>query len=108
MPSLVRDGSVIAPAEVAHSRRARLRGLLGRTGVEGAFVLPGVKGVHTFGMRFPIDVAYVDSRGRVLDVVTMRRHRMGRSRWRAAMVVEAEAGALDRWAVHKGSRLEVR
>jgi uncharacterized membrane protein (UPF0127 family) len=108
VPSLLCDGAVIAPAEVAYSRRARLRGLLGRSGVDGAFVLPGVKGVHTFGMRFPIDVAFVDRRGRVIDVVTMRRQRMGRRRWRSAMVIEAEAGALERWSVRKGSRLEVR
>ena len=60
MASLVRDGTVLASAEVATTRRARRRGLLGRDGVDGAFVLRPCRQVHTFGMRFPIDVAWCD------------------------------------------------
>ena len=36
---LVRDGAVLASAEVPSGRRGRRRGLLGRPGVDGAFVL---------------------------------------------------------------------
>ena len=107
MPSLVCDGAVIAPAEVAYSRRARLRGLLGRSGVDGAFVLPGVKGVHTIGMKFPIDVAHLDADGVVLRTVTMPRNRVGRPVWRSKAVLEAEAGSFRRWELSVGQVLEV-
>jgi hypothetical protein len=40
MAWLLSDGTVIASAEVADTRSARRKGLLGRTGVDGAFVLP--------------------------------------------------------------------
>jgi uncharacterized protein len=91
------------PVEVAASYRARTRGLLGRDGVEGALLLTPASGVHTFGMRFPIDVAYLDRRLRVLAVRTMPPGRLGRPRLRARHVLEAEAGALTRWGLSRGS-----
>jgi uncharacterized membrane protein (UPF0127 family) len=70
---LLRDGDVLAAVEVADSFGARLRGLLGRDGVEGALVLQPARSVHTIGMRFPIDVAFCDRDLRVVATCTMRR-----------------------------------
>ena len=108
MPWLVAGDRVVASVEVAESHRARRRGLLGRDGVDGALVLEPARSVHTVGMRFPIDVAYVDRDGTVLAVVTMAPGRLGRPRFRARCVVEAEAGQLDRWGIEPGVRVEVR
>ncbi|MFC9729401.1 DUF192 domain-containing protein [Streptomyces roseolus] len=91
--------------EVAASYRARRRGLLGRDGIAGAMLLTPANSVHTLGMRFPIDVAYLDRRLRVLAVVTMRPGRLGLPRPRARHVLEAEAGAMARWGVRPGTRL---
>jgi uncharacterized protein len=95
------------PLELADSGRARRRGLLGRDGIEGALLLTPASSVHTFGMRFAIDVAYLDRRLRVLAVRTMPPGRLGRPRLRARHVLEAEAGALAAWGVVRGVRLEV-
>ena len=94
--------------EVAESRRERRRGLLGRDGVEGGLLLRPARSVHTVGMRFPIDVAFCDDQLRVLAVVCMKRHRFGWPRWRARCVIEAEAGAFDRWGLRPGDQLEVK
>jgi uncharacterized protein len=105
---LLRDGEVLASLEVAGSRRARSRGLLGRDGVDGALLLRPCRSVHTVGMRFPIDVAFCDDELRVLRVVTMRRHRLSRLVWRSRAVIEAEAGAFARWGLRPGDQLEVK
>jgi uncharacterized protein len=105
---LLRDGEVLASLEVAGSRRARSRGLLGRDGVDGALLLRPCRSVHTIGMRFPIDVAFCDDELRVLRVVTMRRHRVSRLVWRSRAVIEAEAGAFARWRLRPGDQLEVK
>ena len=107
MPWLVRDGRVLASLEVADSRRARRQGLLGRDDLTGALLLPGVRSVHTVGMRFPIDVAYLDGEGRVLDLVRLRPWRVSRPRWRAEAALEAEAGSFDRWDLALGDVLDV-
>src|SRR5690606_19882018 len=65
------------PLEVAASPRARTRGLLGRDGIEGALLLTPARSVHTFGMRFAIDVAHLDAELRVLSVCTMAPGRLG-------------------------------
>lgn len=96
------DGRPVAPLEVAATRRARSRGLLGRDGLDGALWLPGVRSVHTVGMRFALDVAWIDGTGRVRDVTSLRPGRV--SRWRqAAGVLEAEAGSFARWALVPGT-----
>lgn len=108
MAWLVRDDEVLASIEIASGWRQRSRGLLGRDGIEGAILLEPARSVHTFGMRFAIDVAFVDRDCRVLRVVEVPTNRLTRIVWRARAVVEAEAGAFARWGVQAGDQLEVR
>ncbi|MFE2302049.1 DUF192 domain-containing protein [Streptomyces sp. NPDC059445] len=96
------------PLELAATARARRRGLLGRSGIEGALLLTPASSVHTLGMRFAIDVAYLDRSSRVLAVRTMRPGRLGLPRPRARHVLEAEAGSMERWGVRRGARITVR
>ncbi|MFF8906828.1 DUF192 domain-containing protein [Streptomyces olivaceoviridis] len=110
---IVRAGSgggqaaVPVPLEIAASYRARTKGLLGRDTVDGALLLSPASGVHTFGMRIPIDVAYLDRRLTVIAVRTMRPGRLGLPRPRARHVLEAEAGAMAGWGLRPGARVEV-
>ncbi len=108
MSWLVRDGDVLAAAEIAATAGARRRGLLGRDGYEGAFVLRPCRNVHTARMRFPIDVAFCDAEGVVLRTVTLVPWRVSPIVRRAAFVIEAEAGAFERWRLREGDRVELR
>jgi uncharacterized membrane protein (UPF0127 family) len=103
--SFTLPGDVVVPVEVADTRLSRRRGLLGRVGIDGALLLQPAFAVHTLGMQFDIDVAYLDKRMVVIDFVTMRRGRVGRPRWRARAVLEAEAGSFARWNLERGDRL---
>ncbi len=108
MAWLLRDGEVLAALEVADSFNARLRGLLGRDGVDGALLIHKAKSVHTMGMRFPIDVAFCSEDMVVLSTLCLRRHRVCRPRLKASCVIEAEAGAFERWRLRPGDQLEVK
>jgi uncharacterized membrane protein (UPF0127 family) len=105
---LLRDGDVLATAEVASSFGQRSKGLLGRTSYEGAMVLPHTRAVHTLGMRFGIDVAFCDKEMVVLDVTTLAPWRMSVPRRRGRCVIEAQAGAFERWGLRVGDHLELR
>ncbi|MFC5635338.1 DUF192 domain-containing protein [Streptomyces bullii] len=98
---------VCVPLEVAASYRARTKGLLGRESLKGAMLLSPANSVHTFRMRMPIDVAYLDRNLRVIAVRTMRPGRLGLPRPRARHVLEAEAGRMAEWGVGVGVRVEV-
>ncbi len=99
---------MLAAVEVASSFRERLRGLLGRDGLDGALVLRPANSVHTIGMRFAIDVAFCDRDLVVLSTTTLRPYRMTAPRRRSKAVIEAEAGAFDRWKLRVGDHLEIR
>lgn len=106
MPWLVRDGQVLASLEIAASRAERRRGLLGRTSFEGALALRPVRSVHSIGMRFPLDVAFLDADGVVVDLVRLPPRRITRPRWRARSVIEATAGSFERWGLAEGDQLD--
>lgn len=100
--------TVVVTAEIARSSRARRWGLLGRDGIDGALVLPRCRQVHTFGMRFAIDVAFCTADGTVLRMITMRPHRLSPVVWRSRFVVEAAAGVLANWPLSVGDMVDVR
>ncbi|MEW1671214.1 DUF192 domain-containing protein [Streptomyces albidoflavus] len=100
-------GDVTVPLQIAASLRARTRGLLGRSSFTGALLLTPAKSVHTLGMRIPIDIAYLDRHLRVIDLHTMKPHRIGRPRVHVHHVLEAEAGSFARWGVAVGLQLGV-
>jgi uncharacterized membrane protein (UPF0127 family) len=108
MAWLLRDGEVLAAVEVASSRGDRLRGALGRDHLEGALLLRPARSVHTLGLRFAIDVAFCDGELVVVTTISMVPHRVGLPRWRARSVIEAEAGAFERWRLRPGDHLELR
>ncbi|ANW18376.1 DUF192 domain-containing protein [Streptomyces clavuligerus] len=95
------------PLEIAASRAARRRGLLGRDGITGAMLLTPCGGVHTFRMRFAIDVAYLDRELRVLDLHTLPPGRLGRPRLRARHVLESDGGTMAEWGLRPGTRLRI-
>ena len=108
MPWLVRDEDVLAVAEVADSRRRRARGLIGREDVEGAFLIRPCRHVHTFGMRFPIDIAFCDRSGTVLHMSCLAPKRMSRPVWHSAFAIEARAGSFERWKLRAGDVVEIK
>lgn len=97
----------IADEAVIHEAttlRSRLLGLaLLRDPPSGhALLIPHCHSVHTFGMRFAIDVAFLDERGRALRVeLSVRARRMLVCR-AAFAVIETPAGEIDRYVASVG------
>ena len=71
-------------------------------------VLSPCRWIHSVGMQFPLDVAYLDDEGVVLKTVRMAPNRVGLPVVRAKVVVEAEAGAFARWGLQVGDVVELR
>jgi uncharacterized membrane protein (UPF0127 family) len=106
MAWLLKDGEVLASLEIADTRRAKRRGLLGRDGIEGALLLAPGRSVHTIGMRFAIDVVFCDHDHRVVKVRTLSPGRITWPVWSARSMIEAEAGSAERWGVAVGDELK--
>ena len=105
---LVSDGRVLASADVAETRRSRRVGLLGKTTTDTALVITPCSWVHSLGMRFPLDVAYVDAQGTVLRAARLSPWRVGPLVRGSHFVIEAKAGSFERWGLAPGDTVEVR
>ena len=91
---------------VATSAIARLKGLLGTQSFDGQMLLAPCRDVHTVGMRYPIDVAFVDGKGMVVKVVRgVEPGRRIRCR-EACMVLERQSNADGAW-YGEGERIAV-
>jgi uncharacterized membrane protein (UPF0127 family) len=86
------DGLTVHEASTITARLLGLA-LLRQIPPDHALLIPHCRSVHTFGMRFPIDVTFLDERGTVLRIehaVPPRRIRFCR---RAFAVLETNARA---------------
>ncbi len=103
-------GAVLAESTVvANTSSKRRQGLLGRDTFEpgaGLWIVP-CESVHSFGMRFPIDVVYLDRKRKVRKV----REHMIPGRISADLlshsVLELPAGTIARTRTQPGDQLEI-
>jgi len=93
-----KGGKLVARrVERAETSAQRRKGLLGRSRMEpedGLYIVP-CEWVHTFGMQFPIDLAFLAADGRVLCVHhCLKPNRLSKIAVRAQGVLELAAGRL--------------
>jgi uncharacterized membrane protein (UPF0127 family) len=103
------DGSTVCErCVVANTMLPRMRGLLGRRSLpagEGLLIRPAPS-VHTFFMRFPIDVVFLSRAGEVLKVSADVGPWRARSCRGAYAVLELAAGEAERRGVTVGDHIE--
>jgi uncharacterized membrane protein (UPF0127 family) len=115
MPTLLRvrnqskNSTLADRAAVADTSQTRQRGLLKHTGLaegEGLWIVP-CEGVHTFFMKFAIDVVFLSKKREVLKI----RPNMVKSRialaMRAHSVLELPVGMIEKTGTKPGDRLEI-
>ena len=101
--------ALVQRLEMAGDSTTRRKGLLGRDSLdrEVGFVIVPTQGVHTFGMRFPIDIIGIARDGRVVKLredVPPRRLVFALRAW---AILELAAGVARRSAIAVGDRLIV-
>ena len=106
--NLTRQTELANCLEVADNGATRRKGLLGRSDLpagEGLWIVP-CESVHTFGMKFPIDLVYLDRKKKVKKV------RSDVQPWRlsaclsAHSVLELASGTINTTQTRPGDRLE--
>ncbi len=93
--------------EVASSLFARMRGLLGRKELPAghAMLIERCSSIHTFFLRFPIDVIFVDGHFDVMKTLADLPPWRLAGAWGARHVIELPAGALREIDLAPGERL---
>ena len=95
-------------ADIADTSAKRRTGLLKHTGLapgEGLWIAP-CEGVHTFAMKFTIDVVFLNRKRKILKIrPNMVRRRIALC-LRAHSVMELPAGTLEQTGTVRGDQLE--
>lgn len=103
-----RNTELASSVELADTSARRSKGLLGRNGLEpgeGLWIVP-CESVHTFGMRFAIDLVYLDRQHRI------RKIRRNVVPWRlsacltAHSVIELASGAVQEQDIQRGDQID--
>jgi uncharacterized membrane protein (UPF0127 family) len=88
----------------------RLVGLLRRNNLgpeEALWLIPG-KGVHTIGMKFPIDVIFLDESNKVIDIASeLPPNRISRIRLKTRSILELPSGTIQKSTTAVGDQLEI-
>lgn len=105
-----RGATVASRVETAATPATRSQGLLGRDGLaegEALWIVPCPM-IHTFFMRFAIDVLFLDRDLKVVRVIeNLKPWRLSPWVWAAHSVLELAGGAL-KGSVRPGDRFEMR
>ena len=108
----VTTGVAIArKATVAASFGQRMKGLLGRGGLsaEEALILRPGSSIHTFFMRFAIDVLFLDKDMRIVKLIqNMPPNRLSPIVWASRMVIELSAGKINQTNTQPGNVISIK
>jgi uncharacterized membrane protein (UPF0127 family) len=105
-----RNNQVVARTLLtAFDSASRRKGLLDHDSLAhgSAMIIAPTSAIHTFAMRFAIDVLFVSKDGRVLKAWRHVKPRRIAAAWRAHAVIELPAGAIDRSDTQPGDRLQI-
>lgn len=106
--NLTRHAVLATRMEVADSAPKRNKGLLGRERLspgEGMWIVP-CQAVHTFGMRFPLDLVYLDRRKRIKKLRNEALPRRLSACFTAHSVLELPPGTIRATQTQPGDTLE--
>jgi hypothetical protein len=107
--NVTRQTEIGCHIEVADTAARRNKGLLGRTGLatgEGLWIVP-CEAVHTFAMKFALDLIYLDRKHRVVKVSKSLRPGRISGTLRAHSVLELPVGAIQATSTERGDQLQL-
>src|SRR5438034_10587686 len=104
-----RGATLASDVQLADTPRARRIGLLKRDSLtpgQGLWIYP-TQAIHTFGMKFPIDVVFIDKQMRVKRVYQdLAPYRLTTLVWSARSVLELPSGSLADTKTEVGDELQ--
>jgi uncharacterized membrane protein (UPF0127 family) len=102
-------GTILADnAVIAQSLLKRTIGLLNRKNLEAgeALIISPCNSIHTFFMRFSIDVVFINKDYKVIKTIScLKPFRISRVYWLSSKVIELPAGAISSSNTQQGDLL---
>ena len=102
------SSTIADKAVMANRVFSRAKGLLGRKGLDKgeAVVLKPCNSIHTFFMRFAIDVIFIDKNNKVIKTVfSVKPFRLTAIYWMSSQAIELHVGTILSSNTEKGDSL---
>jgi uncharacterized membrane protein (UPF0127 family) len=109
--NLTKNVIIVQEAQLAVTLDQRMRGLLGRNslGPNEALILKPCSSIHTFFMRFPIDVLFLDRDMQVIKVIhDLAPNRLSPLVLSSIMAIELPAGKVHQTNTQTGDKIELK
>ena len=108
----IRNGEVLSSnVDVAENFFKRMKGLLGQSKMEkgkSLWIKPCMS-IHTFFMKFPIDVIFLNKRNYVVATIkSLKPNRLTRLYPKAVSVLELPAGTIEATETVIGDEIEIK
>ncbi|MFH0876829.1 MAG: DUF192 domain-containing protein [Candidatus Omnitrophota bacterium] len=97
-------------ARIAQDFKSRSVGLLNRSSLDEdeALLIKPCNAIHTFFMKFPIDIAFLDKNGKVVKArANLGKNRLCSAMLHGYMVLEMSAGSLAKIELNQGNVLKI-
>lgn len=106
---LVKDGRILIEVELADTSSKRMLGLMFQKNIDKGMLLMPNNNIHTFFMKEPIDVAYLDKHNKVVKLThSMKPWRVGPIVLKARKTLELPSGFLKNHCIEPGEMLEFK
>jgi uncharacterized membrane protein (UPF0127 family) len=105
---LICQAQVLSSLNIADTAASRRRGLIGQKKIDTPLLIDSCKWIHTFGVKCPLDVAYLNASMQVIKISKIKPLRMAMPVLKAKHVLEASAGTFENWGLSVGHTLEAR
>ncbi len=105
-----RQTVIAANASEARSFAQKLFGLMGKRALsaDAALIIYHTNWIHTFWMRFALDLIYLDRERKVVGLEAgLGPNRIGKPFWKAETVIELCAGAISASRTEIGDQLRI-
>ncbi len=102
------QNELVASCQIARSFFSRFLGLMGRPSLSTneAILFPRCNSIHTFFMRFPIDVVFLSQEGHVVSfIASLAPWRMLLPQKKAKHTLELAPGSIARLKIEEGQKL---
>ena len=108
--NLTRGTLIVSNAHEARSFSEKLFGLMGQAAMPqtSALIIYHTNWIHTFWMRFDLDLIYIDDRQRVVGLTpALAPNRVDQPFWSAKHVIELNAGLIQASQTQIGDQLKL-
>lgn len=94
--------------QIATSLSAKTFGVMGWKSFDGknGLLLTNTNSIHTFFVRFPLDLIFLDSGMTILRLVNLKPFRVSPIVWKAKHVLEMPTGSITKYSLKAGDKIK--